>query len=475
MVTLRSIIGIFVSIGLLIALALSPAFAQPAFVPPGLDRAIEAQERHTDDLLGIQGVVGTAVGLGADGGAVVKIYTERSGVAGLPRSLDGVPVVVQVTGKILAFTHKGTPHGGGGGPLNRRPRVSITSPADGDTFETETSISFEGTATDAEDGDLTGSLVWDSSINGSIEIGASFQNNALSDGIHTITASVTDSGGASGSDQITITVGNVVDPKARFERPVPIGVSSGTERLIIFRRRLFCTVGTLGARVKGVSGNRYALSNAHVYALEGSDPDGDVQVRDVQAEVDGDRILQPGRVDIIDQACGSQEEINAAVIGNLSAFVQIELSRRANNTVDAAIALSSTSDIGNSTPTGDTPSSTIFPCNQTCSNLLNEPVQKYGRTTSLTTGTVDSVNATIIVKYDSGRARFVGQVAVIGDSGPFSQPGDSGSLIVTQSGNNPVALLFAGGDTLTFGNPISDVLSELGTELGATLTIDGAP
>jgi len=106
MVTLRSLIGTFVSLSMLLALALSPAFAQPAFDPPGLERAIEAQERHTDDLLGIQGVIGTAVGLGANGRAVVKIYTEKSGIGGLPRSLDGVSVVVQVTGKIHALHHR---------------------------------------------------------------------------------------------------------------------------------------------------------------------------------------------------------------------------------------------------------------------------------------------------------------------------------------------------------------------------------
>jgi hypothetical protein len=39
-------------------------FAAPGGGPPGLDRAIQVQERHTDTLLAIPGVVGTAVGLG---------------------------------------------------------------------------------------------------------------------------------------------------------------------------------------------------------------------------------------------------------------------------------------------------------------------------------------------------------------------------------------------------------------------------
>ena len=96
-----------IAVVVFVSLAALPAYAQNGR-GQGLETAIAAQERHTDDMLGIQGVVGTAVGLGADGGAVVKIYTERSGVAGLPRSLDGVPVVVQVTGEIVAFHHRAT-------------------------------------------------------------------------------------------------------------------------------------------------------------------------------------------------------------------------------------------------------------------------------------------------------------------------------------------------------------------------------
>ena len=64
-------------------------------------------------------------------------------------------------------------------------------------------------------------------------------------------------------------------------------------------------------------------------------------------------------------------------------------------------------------------------------------------------------------------ARFVNQISVSNPS--FSAPGDSGSLIVTQGGNQPVALLFAGDGQLTIGNPIIPVLQRFG------VTIDGAP
>jgi len=94
------------------------------------------------------------------------------------------------------------------GPANQPPAVIITSPADGSTHPSGTTILFEGTALDPEDGDLTSALTWTSSIDGQIGSGASFCRT-LSNGIHTITASATDSKGAMGSDSHTITVGTL--------------------------------------------------------------------------------------------------------------------------------------------------------------------------------------------------------------------------------------------------------------------------
>ncbi len=86
------------------------------------------------------------------------------------------------------------------------PTVSITSPADGASFSSGESISFAGSASDTEDGTLTANLVWTSNLDGQIGTGGSF-SAVLSDGTHTITAIVTDSGGNNGSDSITVTVG----------------------------------------------------------------------------------------------------------------------------------------------------------------------------------------------------------------------------------------------------------------------------
>ena len=93
-----------------------------------------------------------------------------------------------------------------GGTSNTPPVVNISSPADGATYASGATVSFSGSAADAEDGDLSGSLAWTSSLDGPLGTGAAF-NAVLSDGTHTITASVTDSGGLVGSDTVTVTVG----------------------------------------------------------------------------------------------------------------------------------------------------------------------------------------------------------------------------------------------------------------------------
>jgi PKD repeat protein len=270
-------------------------------------------------------VVGTGVGLTAEGQHVIQVFTEKPG-ASLPRALDGVPVEVEVTGMFVARS----------------------------------------------------------------------------------------------------------DPTTKFDRPVPIGVSTGHPDI---------TAGTIGARVKDAQGNVYALSNNHVYA----------NTNDAQF---GDSALQPGPYD---GGTDPQDKI-----GELYDFEPIKFDG-SNNTIDAAIASSTTDLLGYSTPSDGygTPSSIATAAS------LRLAVQKFGRTTGLTDGEVSQINATVDVCYESkcnpvrcicrASARFVDQIVIA--PGDFSAGGDSGSLIVTDDGSNsPVGLLFAGSATHTIANPIDLVL-----------------
>ncbi len=91
------------------------------------------------------------------------------------------------------------------------PLVTISSPADNETFPEDAAILFAGNATDPEDGILTGdSLIWTSNRAGTIGTGTTFFKNNLYTGSHTITLRATDSEGNTAADsiRISISIGN---------------------------------------------------------------------------------------------------------------------------------------------------------------------------------------------------------------------------------------------------------------------------
>ncbi len=234
------------------------------------------------------------------------------------------------------------------------------------------------------------------------------------------------------------------DPTKR-QRPAPMGFSVGHPAI---------TAGTIGARVRDALGHVYILSNNHVLANSNGASIGDPE-------------YQPGPFD------GGTA---ADQIATLSDFQVISFAANGTNTIDAAIALSTTAVLDNATPADDgysMPNSTIFgDANgdglfDDRNALLGLNVQKYGRTTKLTHGQITGINATVTICYAvSGftctkTARYVDQLLIT--PGGFSNGGDSGSLIVTDDANlNPVALLFAGNANVTIANRIDLVLQRFG-------------
>ncbi len=339
----------------------------------GLGPAIAAQARYTDRLLTNPGVVGTGVGLTRDGRPAVKIFTKAAGVAGLPASLDGIPVVVQVTGEIVALS------------------VRPSRP----------------------------------------------------------------SGGAA-----SLTPGTT-----EYAHPVPIGVSTGN-----VTATSNCATGTISARLLTATASYYALSNNHVYALENKAPI-------------GSQVVQPGLIDDDCPAGGISDPDGpndpGDVIGTLAYFKPIVFKRTANNVIDAAIALSSTTDLGDATP----PDGYGVPSSTTTAAFVGQLVEKYGRTTLLTTGSVSAVNSTVLVSYGNGKtARFIDQIFVQSSTtSAFIGAGDSGSLLVTDNSTltnqEPIGLLFAGNSSgsMAVANPIDSVLAYFSSSsaVGATVTIDG--
>jgi len=96
-------------------------------------------------------------------------------------------------------------------PVDAIPTISIISPINGSSFVEGTTITFIGTATDLEDGDLTASLFWWSDLGGGlVGTGGSFVNSSLPVGTHFITATAQDSASQTGSSMHIITVTPVV-------------------------------------------------------------------------------------------------------------------------------------------------------------------------------------------------------------------------------------------------------------------------
>ena len=158
------------------------------------------------------------------------------------------------------------------------------------------------------------------------------------------------------------------------ERPCPGGYSIG---------HVDITAGTLGCLVKDkLNDNTVILSNNHVMANSN------------QAAI-GDPIVQPGPTD--------GGTVQNDQIATLTRFKPIDFTAGVNNLIDAAIA----------TPLEDVPDLVEFAIKDVGSGVptetrnigvddLGDSVHKTGRTTEHTSGYIDTVNATVQVKYGLG-------------------------------------------------------------------------
>jgi hypothetical protein len=233
-------------------------------------------------------------------------------------------------------------------------------------------------------------------------------------------------------------------PTDRFDRPVPMGVSIGNTP----SGPLYIYAGTAGLLVQDVTDStiKYILSNNHVLGAQGPNlcPG---------TATPGIWTLQPGTLDIGTDP-GNDPNYQVGTYAK-----NVPFTRFPANKVDAALATTTTA----------WAKSEIFNLGEpTLGIAVPAPgmaVVKSGRTTGVTNGTIDSINAAVRVSYGTGcgKFRFKGQVIVT--PGTFSGSGDSGSAILESATMKPVALLFAGSSTQVIGNDIGNVFSALGVTM----------
>ena len=90
-------------------------------------------------------------------------------------------------------------------PVNSAPQVNFVSSGPGTLLQGERLV-LSATASDAEDGDISSAIRWSSSLDGDLGTGSSIDRNDLSVGTHTLTVSVSDSGGLSQQSSLTLSV-----------------------------------------------------------------------------------------------------------------------------------------------------------------------------------------------------------------------------------------------------------------------------
>jgi hypothetical protein len=249
------------------------------------------------------------------------------------------------------------------------------------------------------------------------------------------------------------------DHQQVFNRPVPMGVSTGNPNGTF--------AGTLGFRAVRIGNTNEVgyVTNNHVAAASG--PNLCVaQLNPTNLPAFGLDQCQPGLFE--PASGGSCTPGGRTRIGDLIQVVPIIMGASFENVVDAAFVHSDRTWVDKNIFELGTPSPNIvvFPC-------LSQIVQKSGRTTGFTQGTITTINTTVTVNYGPGcgTAKFVAQM-VITAVGSFSAGGDSGSLIVTTlldsaGRQRPVGLLFAGSTSTTIANPIVSVLGALGVLIDA--------
>ena len=178
---------------------------------------------------------------------------------------------------------------------NSVPSVSISSPADGARFDRGSPVGFVGTATDPEDGPLSGpALVWTSSLNGLLGTGTNLTTSALSAGTHVISLTATDAGGASAVASIGVVVNALPTANAGPDQRVTDADGSGDELVALHGSGSSDPEGPLVSFVwseggvqlaTGVSPSTTLGVGVHTITLTVTDSDGATDTDDVVVTV----------------------------------------------------------------------------------------------------------------------------------------------------------------------------------------------
>ena len=289
----------------------------------------------------------------------------------------------------------------------------------------------------------------------------------------TVTAASQADTSASGNSTVTIVPDNANAQSGAIE----LGTSGSNAKDFINNtstHKITCCGGTLGSLVTR-GGVQYILSNNHILARSDAGTA-------TSGSTPGDAIVQPGLIDTT--TCTTA---GTTTVANLSQFSNLQTSPAPK--IDAAIAQVVSGKVdttGNIIYLGATTDANGVPVPAAplgglgTTAAIGRAVAKSGRSTGLSCSTVDSINTSTSVDYamncdgtgNTFTVNYTNQIDVLAAiSAVRATPV---SLIVTQDTATPVALLYAGSDTDTVGNPVADVLNFFKSGSNSVTFVGGA-
>jgi hypothetical protein len=243
-------------------------------------------------------------------------------------------------------------------------------------------------------------------------------------------------------------------PHTERHRPYPGGVSIGHNQI---------TAGTLGCMVKK-EGKIFILSNNHVLANSNNASPGDAIIQ--PGVYDGGNVEQDvvaGLYEFIPVSFENDGEkhkipkglkwvtwfLSRLVRGNTNRYTHT--TQPVYNLVDCAIA--------GPVPPADCLNEImkVGKIKGIAEGSLGTRIKKSGRTTGITSGSIEQVEVTVRVNFGGGRTAFFSDQYI---AGAMSKGGDSGSVILDRE-NRAIGLLFAGSPNSTIINRIENVFSLL--------------
>jgi hypothetical protein len=337
---------------------------------------------------------------------------------------------------------------------NATPVATISSPADGASLGS--SVTLQGSATDAEDGALAGTrLTWVSDRQGVLGTGTSLATT-LAAGVHVVTLQATDSTGNAGYDQIVLTItasgGGGTAPAAPTNlaatavSPTQIDLSwtdgSNNETGFRIERKTgaagtWAEIATVGAGATAYADTSVAASTTYVYRVRATNATGDSGYSDEATAT------TPALPPVLPTLSVSSTDADASEPGTDTARLTITRSGSTASPLTVFFAVTGSATAG--ADYGSLGTSVVIPAGQASAALAVNPIDDPS----------DEPDETVVVTLQADATYSIGTASatatIADDDAPGALPppwvhGDVGSTGLGGDASGSFTVLGAGAD-----------------------------